>query len=188
MISFCRASLRQKYFVVFTFMAGTFSPWHIEKTFAQDGDQEEAGAEVSVSRVHPLAGYFTEVGLLSCVVRADQLGTFLAGRVQGQSFVVMQASENPTVVHVSLFVPSEIAIQSADIFFTPGLSNCPASYSVSSLIERDCSAVLEGDPEKEKFVQIGQSGHFFSEIGRGASVRLSPSGNACTRTKSEVVE
>lgn len=182
----CQGDLSHKLsaaFVVFAFLAG-----YSESSFAQDNNEAQPQAEVSQSRVHPLAGYFTEAGLLSCVVRADQIGTFLGGRGTGQSFVVMQASQNPTMVHVSLFVPSDEAPKSADIFFAPGLANCPASYTVSTVIDANCSDVVEDDPEKDKFVQIGESGHFFSEIGRGASIRLSPSGSRCVRVKSEVVE
>jgi hypothetical protein len=180
-------SLRQ-----FRVLGAMFAFWlvtgHPTGTFAQENAQNAPGAEAAVSRVHPLAGYFTEMGLLSCVVRADQLGTFLGGRGQGQSFVVTKASDNPTLVHVSLFVPTEGGTRVADLFFTSGLSNCPASYSITTLIEGECATVIENDPAKEEYVAIGDSGSYVANIGRGASARLTPLGNGCMRVQTEVID
>lgn len=92
-----------------------------ERSFAQESAEGAARDGSIVARVHPLAGYSTEVGLLACVVRADQLGAFLAGRGLGQA--VVKAAQNPSLVHVSLLTPGGRETRAADIFFTLGISN-----------------------------------------------------------------
>lgn len=100
-------------------VVGVFS----EQSFARESAESAAREGSTVARVHPPAGYFTEVGLLACVVRADQLGAFLAGRGPGQSFVVVKAAQNPSLVHLSPLTPGGRETRAADIFFPPGISN-----------------------------------------------------------------
>ena len=168
--------------VAFFFWAAlaTVLPWSV------------AHAEQSNSRkVHELAMFFTSNSWFNCAARADQLGSFLGGNVKNQAFAVSFPTENSSMVDVFLVVPpasDESIPTSAHLTFAVNIEGCPAVYSLSNILETSCADALEGAQVTTQFTEIGDFGHFISQVDPHTTIRLASQGSFCLKTQTEIVE